>query len=151
MPTVIGTGSWPKILAWVAVITELVAGGLLILGFLTRLSALSIFCVMLVAMWMTQFGPAAIQSNDAILGFIPNAADVWSPMAYMALFWQLAIAAMAGSVFFLGSGAIGLDRLMFKPKVRDPYEHGDPKAAKSVQTQTAGDRSEFDRTPNPTP
>lgn len=151
VPAMMGTGVWPKVLAWAAAITELVAGIFLILGLFTRISALSILSVMLVAMWMTHFGPAVVQSNDAILGFIPNKAEVWAPMSYMALFWQLSIAAMAGAVFFLGSGAIGIDRLLFKPKYRDPYVHGDPKAAKSAQTQTPADRGEFDRTPNPTP
>jgi uncharacterized membrane protein YphA (DoxX/SURF4 family) len=157
MPAMFGSKPWPKVLAWAAAITELVAGIFLILGIFTRLSALSTFSVMLVAMWMTQIGPAVIQSNDAILGFIPRVDDPWSPGSYIALFWQLALAGMSAAVFFLGSGAIGIDRLIFKPSQRDPYIHGDPKAAKNSraskgsQNAPAADRGEFDRTPNPTP
>jgi uncharacterized membrane protein YphA (DoxX/SURF4 family) len=151
LPSMLGSKPWPKILAWAAAITELVAGIFLVLGLFTRLSAVGTFSVMLVAMWMTQIGPAAIQSSDAILGFIPRVTDPWSPAAYSAVLWQLAIAAMSVAVFFLGSGPLGVDRLIFKPRHRDPYLHGDPKAAKPQTTQSAPDRSEFDRTPNPTP
>ena len=81
MPPKLATGNWPKLMAWAAAITELAAGGLLILGLLTRLSALGTLSVMLVAMWMTQFGHAAFHTNDAILGFIPRADDLFSPAA----------------------------------------------------------------------
>jgi uncharacterized membrane protein YphA (DoxX/SURF4 family) len=152
MPAKLANRPWPKVLAWSAAITELVAGGFLILGLLTRLSAFSTFFVMLVAMWMTQFGPAALHTNDAILGFIPRADDLFSPAAYGQLFWQLALATMSLAVVFLGSGAIGLDRLFFSPHSRDPYLYGDPKAAPKGQRKTpmnpaTAQRSEFDRSP----
>lgn len=152
MPAKLANRPWPKVLAWCAAITELVAGGFLILGLLTRLSALSTFFVMLVAMWMTQFGPAALHTNDAILGFIPRADDLFSPAAYGQLLWQLALATMSLAVVFLGSGAIGLDRLFFSPHSRDPYLHGDPKAApkgprKAPMNPATAQRSEFDRSP----
>ncbi|MBL4699242.1 MAG: DoxX family membrane protein [Phycisphaerales bacterium] len=153
MPAMLASNPWPKALSWAVAITEIAAGALLIIGFLTRISALSVFVVMLVALWMTQFGPAVIQSNDAILGFIERYDNPWASASYAGLLWQLALAAMAGSVFFMGSGAIGIDRVLFKPTPRDPYIHGDPKAAKIKKStqQPAPDRSEFDRTPNPTP
>ncbi len=153
MPAMLASKPWPKVLAWVVAITELVAGAFLILGFLTRISALGTLGIMLVALWMTQFGPAVIQSNNAFFGFIPFAANPWSPGAYTHLLWQLALVAMSGAVFFLGSGAIGVDRLLFRPSPRDPYLHGDPKAgrAKAQHATPTPDRSEFDRTPNPTP
>ncbi|MFG0247150.1 MAG: DoxX family membrane protein [Phycisphaerales bacterium JB052] len=148
MPTKLATGNWPKLMAWAAAITELVAGGLLILGLLTRLSALSTLTVMLVAMWMTQFGPAAFHSSDAILGFIPRADDLFSPAAYGQLLWQLALASMSLAVVFLGSGAIGLDRLIFSSHPRDPYLHGDPKAGKKqTMNPASAQRTEFDRSP----
>jgi len=154
LPSALASKPWPKALAWIAAITEIVAGSFLILGFLTRINALGTLSIMLVAIWMTQFGPAAIQSNDAILGFIPLNEPIWSPASYMPLFWQLALAAMSISVFFLGSGAIGIDRVIFKPTHRDPYLHGDPKAnkpTKGTATEPPTDRGAFDRTPNPTP
>jgi len=151
MPEMLGSKPWANALAWTVAITELVTGLFLILGLFTRLSAICTFVVMCVAMWMTQFGPAIVQDQNTILGFIPKASDVWSPSAYMVLLWQLGLAGISLSVFFLGSGAIGVDRLLFKPTSRDPYIHGDPKAAKNGTPQNGADRSEFDRTPNPTP
>lgn len=155
MPAALANGPWPKVLAWAAAITELVAGAFLILGLLTRISALGTLSVMLVAMWMTQIGPAALQANDAILGFIPRHSDLFSPAHYSTLLWQLALVSMSLAVVFLGSGAIGLDRLFFSPHSRDPYLHGDPKAPKPGKKQTmnpaAAQRSEFDRSPPPSP
>lgn len=157
MPEMFGSGLWPKVLAWAAAITELAAGVFLIIGLFTRISSLCILSVMLTAIWMTQLGPATIQSNNAILGFIPNHADLWSPGSYSTLLWQLALAGMSLAVFFLGSGAIGVDRMIFKPAPRDPYIHGDPKASKGTKNAKAAqatppvNRGEFDRTPNPTP
>ena len=153
MPVMFASNPWPKAMAWSVAITEIAAGVFLLIGFLTRISALSVFVVMLVAMWMTQFGPAILQSNDALLGFILRVDNPWASASYAGLFWQLALTAMAGSVFLMGSGAIGVDRLIFRPKVRDPYLHGDLKAAKVKKNtqQLTPDRSEFDRTPNPTP
>lgn len=154
MPAKLASRPWPKLLAWTAAITEIVAGAFLILGLMTRISALSTFFVMLVAMWMTQFGPAAFHTNDAILGFIPRADDLFSPAAYGQLFWQLALASMSLAVVFLGSGAIGIDRLLFPPHSRDPYLHGDPKASKPGKDKKPGmnpataQRTEFDRSPS---
>lgn len=154
MPAKLASRPWPKLLAWSAAITEIVAGAFLILGLMTRISAFSTFFVMLVAMWMTQFGPAAFHTNDAILGFIPRADDLFSPAAYGQLFWQLALASMSLAVVFLGSGAIGIDRLLFPPHSRDPYLHGDPKATKPSKDKNPGmnpataQRTEFDRSPS---
>lgn len=151
-PSKLASKPWPTTLAWTAAITELVCGVLLIFGLFTRLSALGTLSVMLVAMWMTQVGPAIIQQQDAILGFIPRIADPWSPAAYSVLLWQFALAGMSVAVMFLGSGAVGIDRLFFKPVHRDPYIHGDPKASKTNSAKSGPARSEFDRTPpNPTP
>lgn len=148
MPANLANGHWPKTLAWTVAITEIGAGAMLIIGLLTRISALGTLSIMLVAMWMTQFGPAALRTNDAILGFIPRADDLFSPAAYTQLWWQLALASMSLAVVFLGSGPIGLDRLFFSSQPRDPYLHGDPKAAKRTGANPASaQRSEFDRSP----
>lgn len=152
MPANLADGHWPKTLAWAAAITEIGAGGFLLLGLLTRISALGTLSVMLVAMWMTQFGPAALHSSDAILGFIPNNQPWYDPGSYANLLWQLALASMSLAVVFLGSGPIGLDRLFFSSQPRDPYLHGDPKAGKKTGSNpAAAQRGEFDRSPSPTP
>jgi len=154
IPEMFGRGVWPKALAWAVAVTEIAAGVFLVLGFMTRISAFSLLTVMLTAIWMTQVGPAVMQSSDAILGFIPRVEQPWNPGAYKDVFFQLSLGAMAASVMMMGSGAIGIDRLLFRPRVRDPYVHGDPKAEKPKRNKNAApeaNRGEFDRTPNHTP
>ena len=162
VPSWMGQGRVPVIAAWATAITELVCGAFLLIGFLTRFSALSLCIVMLVAMWTTHIGPAALQSTDAILGFIPNTPDPWNPASYSVLLWQLAIVTMTLSVALLGAGPLSLDRMIFRPGRRDPYVSGEsrpvqPKAPKQKPEAPAKphERGEFDRSPppqqNPTP
>jgi uncharacterized membrane protein YphA (DoxX/SURF4 family) len=159
MPSWMGSGKMPVYAAWATAITEIAAGLFLLIGLLTRLSALSLTIVMLVAIWTTNIGPAALQSSDAILGFIPHAADPWNPAAYSTLLWQFSIIIMSLSVFLLGAGPLSMDRLLFRPGRRDPYVSGTPERQQPKIKQDApapeSDRTSFDRTPpppsNPTP
>ena len=125
LPSWLGSGRMPVYAAWAAAVTEVLGGALLLVGVLTRLSALATFGVMLMAMWTTTIGPAAMHSGDAILGFIPSAVDPWAPSAYATLLWQMALLAMSLAVVLLGPGPLSIDRLLFKPK-RDPYETAEP-------------------------
>ncbi|MBL4590973.1 MAG: DoxX family membrane protein [Phycisphaerales bacterium] len=140
------SGTTARYLAMLLAVVEILAGTLLLIGFMTRLSALGTLGVMLMALWTTQFGPAAMQSGDAFLGFIPNHGDIWDISTYSTMLLQLSLAAMSIAVFFLGSGPIGMDRMIFGASKRDKYLHGDPKAGKAPI-----ERDAFDRSPNPTP
>ena len=158
MPSWLGSGRMPVYAAWATAITEIAAGLLLLIGLLTRISALSLMIVMLVAMWTTNIGPAALQSTDAILGFIPHAQDPWSPASYNTLLWQFALVIMSLSVLLLGPGPLSLDRIFFRPNRRDPYVSGESKQAPKPQPtppEPHKERTEFDRSPppqsNPTP
>tara|TARA_R110002096_G_scaffold173781_2_gene347941 strand:- start:85704 stop:86738 length:1035 start_codon:yes stop_codon:yes gene_type:complete len=159
VPSWMGQGKVPVIAAWATAITELTCGAFLLIGFLTRFSALSLCVVMLVAMWITQIGPAAMQTSDAILGFIPNTQDPWNPGSYSVLLWQLAIVTMTLSVALLGAGPLSLDRMLFRPGRRDPYVSGESRPPqpkpKPEPLPKPHDRGEFDRSPppqhNPTP
>ncbi len=164
MPSWFGSGRTPVYAAWAAAITELVCGVFLLLGLFTRLSALSLAIVMLVAIWITNIGPAVLQSSDAYLGFIPHKEDPWSPASYTVLLWQLALVIMSVSVALLGAGPLSIDRLLFRPSKRDPYLSGGSGSAppqpnykhRPDPTPAAPkDRTSFDRTPpppsNPTP
>lgn len=150
LPSAFAGGTVARSMAIAAAVTEIGAGFLLLLGFLTRISALGTFSIMLVAIWTTQIGPAAIQTMPGdpapILGFLPNFGSLYA-MEYKDLMFQLACAAMSVAVFFLGSGPIGFDRLIFGASRRDKYLHGDPKAHASAPPK----RDSFDRSPNPTP
>lgn len=164
LPKWMGKGKMPVISAWATAITELAAGVFLLIGFLTRISAFSLMTVMLVALWSTNIGPAMLHDSNAILGFIPRAADVWDPSSYSVLLWQFALIIMSLSVLLLGAGPLSIDRMLFRPGRRDPYVTGgsgsNTPPAKPIKHKPdpeapAQDRSSFDRTPpprtNPTP
>lgn len=113
VPEALGNRPWPVTLAWAATITEIVAGVFLLIGFITRFSALGVAGVMLGAIWMTELGPA-IQAGATMLGFLP-AYEVFSPDAWKTLLWQFALLMMALGVAFSGAGALSLDRVLFGP------------------------------------
>ncbi len=139
MPAWVAAESWPRYLAWAAAVTELLAAIMLFFGVLTRLGGLMLAGVMVVAMWLTQFGPAIMEIRPSYLGVIPAAEDPWSPQSYATLLWQLSCFVMAMAVFMLGSGPIGFDRALFRPT--DRLERTEPKRA----------RSTFDRGPSDEP
>ena len=124
VPEMFGSSPWPTVLAWAAAITELIAGVAILFGLLSRISALNLAGVMLVAMWLTQIGPA-IQMDTAILGFLPGppapveSVFEWAvtPGNWNNFLWQLSLFAAAMGVFFGGPGWLSMDRLLFgKPK-----------------------------------
>lgn len=106
----------PVVLAWVAAITEVVGGAMLLVGFMTRLWALGLVGVMLTAIWLTTIGPA-IQAGNAFLGFLPSHHHIFAiteqGFPYMHEFWQFALACMAFAVMFAGPGAISVDGILF--------------------------------------
>lgn len=140
MPQWVGADRWPVYLAWAAAMTEILGAVMLFFGVLTRLGALMLVGVMLVAMWLTQFGPAIAGLTDAYLGFFPAADDPWSPASYSTLALQTACLVMGVAVMLLGSGPIGFDRALFRPSER--LERAD---------NNKRQRSTFDRGPTDTP
>lgn len=140
MPAWVGADTWPRILAWAAAVTELLAAFMLLFGVLTRFGALLIIGIMLQAMWLTQIGPAVVGRVDAYAGFIPAVGDPWAPATYQTLFFQIACLVMAVAVFLLGAGPISFDRALFRPPERLERTEPAPKA-----------RTTFDRQPTDTP
>jgi len=114
---------WPVTLAWAAAITEVAAAVLILVGLLTRLSALAIAFVMLSAAWLTQIGPA-IQSGDTLLGFLPNH-DLWDTAAWNTLLWQVALVGAAFSLLLAGPGCLSLDRAIGSKPRRDDFDDED--------------------------
>ncbi len=102
---------YPVILAWAATTTEIAAGVCVLIGFLTRLSAISLAGVMAVAIWLTQIGPA-IASGSAKLGFLP-VHDTFDVAAWQPLLWQFSLLGAALALLFAGAGMLSLDRLLF--------------------------------------
>jgi uncharacterized membrane protein YphA (DoxX/SURF4 family) len=114
-PSELAQGSTPVYFAWAAAITEIVAGTLVVLGLFTRMSAFSLAGTMLVAIWLTEIGPA-VQSGDAILGFLPRRevyAVAMSPGGYVTLMWQCALLAIGLALTTLGGGRLSLDAALF--------------------------------------
>ncbi|MFG0259238.1 MAG: DoxX family membrane protein [Phycisphaerales bacterium JB041] len=101
---------WPRHAALAAALTELIGGILILVGLLTRFSAFAISNVMLVAMWLTGFGPA-IQSGSTRLGFLPDypwfGSDQWT-----LLLFQFSLCGAALALVFAGPGTLSLDRLL---------------------------------------
>lgn len=128
-PNDAGRAIWPTflaetpvviMLAWAAGITELLGGVLILLGFLSRFWALSLFGTMVVACWLTQVGPATISGN-AFLGFLPQpmlADPNWTKI-WNTLLWQLALMGASLAIFIGGPGKISLDGLLFGKKKAD--------------------------------
>ncbi len=109
-PKFAGSNKNPVYLAWAVALTEIFAGGFMLLGFLTRISAFGLVCVMLGAMWLTEIGPA-IQSGAAVLGFLPAHPRFGGEWQHLLFQLSMLIAALA--VMFSGAGAASLDRLLF--------------------------------------
>lgn len=112
------------ILAWVAAVSEFAFGVLLVVGFLSRLGGLSLAGTMVVAMWLTEIGPA-IQSGDTVLGFLPGLGGVpWFDAAkdvWVKLLWQFSLFCAGMALFFSGSGTLALERI-FRSKPADDGE-----------------------------
>lgn len=119
-PPAMASGSWPVRWAWAAALTELVGGGLVLIGFLTRFAGLSLAGVMGVAMWLTVVGPS-IGADGAFLGFLPRfPTSTTTPELAMAAFqtWQMfflqwALLMCALGILLSGAGALSLDRFVF--------------------------------------
>jgi uncharacterized membrane protein YphA (DoxX/SURF4 family) len=109
-----GDAPWVKVLAWLAAITEVLFGFLLLIGLFTRLGALNMCGIMLVAIWLTQIGPA-IQTGQTMLGFLPNH-DVFDTSAWQPLLFQVSVLAGSGSLLLLGPGSISVDAMAFAKK-----------------------------------
>ena len=110
VPAKLAEKPWPVVLAWAATLTELIGGALLVIGLFTRLSALGIAFTMLVAMWLTEIGPA-IQTGATTLGFLPDHTPFTGE--WMMLSFQFALFAAASAVLFLGPGSASLDAAIF--------------------------------------
>lgn len=135
-PPALAKKPWTQILAWAVALTELFAGFFLLIGLITRLSALSLVGVMLGAIWLATLTPA-IQSTDPFLGFLPN--EPFLSFFWKDPFWQLLCLMASLALFFAGPGALALDRAIFAPSSATDWDDDDDDAHR--------DRSSFDRAP----
>jgi uncharacterized membrane protein YphA (DoxX/SURF4 family) len=120
VPGVLGKGHWPQTLAWAAGLTQVIGGGLLLVGLLTRVSALLNAFTMGVAIWLTQVGPAW-QVGKTKWGLVPDL----DPLAldgsgYAPLLWLLLLLAGALGVGLTGGGTLALDNILLKGAAPTP-------------------------------
>jgi len=111
LPGFIGQGPWPVRLAWLAALTEFVGGLFVLVGLLTRLSALGLGGTMLVALWLTNIGPVVMMGAPSSFWFLP-ALDGYSPDAWDQWLWQFALLGASIAVLLAGPGALSVDRLI---------------------------------------
>ncbi len=100
-------------LAWAVAIIEFTGGVCVLLGFLTRVWAFAITCVIAGACWTTELGPAVMGGLDqTFLGFLP---PIWpfDPGAGMHFFWTIGLTLSSFALVFLGAGALSVDRFLF--------------------------------------
>jgi uncharacterized membrane protein YphA (DoxX/SURF4 family) len=111
LPTFLGEGMWPGLLAHSVAVIELMAGMLLIAGIYCRFWACLTGLIMLGALLIDQMAPA-IRAGSTMLWVLPAPAEgqAWHDIdVYRALLWQLALAAASFSVMLMGAGAMALD------------------------------------------
>lgn len=103
-------GPNPVVMGWLATLTELVGGALLLIGLFSRLWGIMLAGTMVVAFYLTSW-PAL-----ADLGLFGIAADMADGYAnYNRMYVQLALFVLAFGVFLTGAGPVSLDRWLFRP------------------------------------
>lgn len=112
LPAWMGAGKRAAAFAWLATVAELAGGALLLLGLFTRLWALAVAGVMGMALWLTQIGPVVLGGAAGFYGVLP-AHNNFAPGAWDTWLWQFSLLTAALAVFFLGAGALSLDRMLF--------------------------------------
>ncbi len=112
--------SWPApvALAWVAALTELLGGVLILVGLFSRVWGLGLAIAMGVAFYLTTI-PTLGQVS--LWSMLPQA----NYMAFNTMFTQLALFVLAFGVFLTGAGPISLDRALFRKSADDDEDDDD--------------------------
>ncbi len=114
-PSALSTPGAMKVISWSAALAEFLGGAFVLLGFLTRLSALALAAYRAFSLALTVIGPAVV-SGQAFIGFLP-AHQLSDPtgwvLAWTPLMFQSVVLLMALAVFLSGPGALSLDRILF--------------------------------------
>ncbi len=129
LPEFCGRGRTPVYLARAAAWTELVGGLLVLIGLLTRLSALSLCGVIAMAIWLTSIGPAAVGGAPASLWIFPANDGFNNFAAYQTFLMQVICLGALAALFFAGAGALSVDRLFGEAPGEAPARaHADARA-----------------------
>ena len=106
--------NWPKpiALAWIAALTELVGGALILIGLFSRVWGLGLAIAMGVAFYLTTI-PAL--GEVSLWSMLPEE----NYLAFNTMFAQLGLFVLAFGVFLTGAGPLSLDRALFKKSDED--------------------------------
>ena len=120
LPSRLGDGNIPVYMAWAAALTEIIAGLFVMVGLLTRVSAIALAATMVGAIWLTEIGPA-MQSGQTVFGLLPAygaySMDAAGKYKYAMLLWQCSLLCSAMALAFTGPGFVSFDRALFPSKV----------------------------------
>lgn len=111
-PPALASGGRPVYFAFMAGMTELVGGALVLVGFFTRVASISLAGVMLVAMWLTQIGPA-VQADNTFWIFIPKYGEWSNMLPWKDMLWQFTLMMCGLALFFTGPGRASLDAVLW--------------------------------------
>ena len=118
-PPALATDAWAIRMAWMVSLTEFIAGICLLIGLLTRLSALALAFTMVTALWLTQIGPS-LGNPASMWGFLPDPvmSDLagWNSLSsgWLSLLWQMMLGAAALALSMMGPGRASVDALIFR-------------------------------------
>lgn len=107
----------PRMLGWMAGVTEFVGGLLLLVGFLSRLWGLGLAGTMGVAFYLTSLG--AYFDAGWVSGPFEVAQGADGYGVFNRVFVQLSLMVLALGVFVTGPGPISLDRVLFGRRGKD--------------------------------
>ncbi len=123
LPEFASNGAWPKRLAWLAALTELLGGAFVLLGFLTRINAIGLGFTMCTALWMTAIGPVVMQDAPSFLWILPARED-FAIGAWQGWLWQFALLGASVSLLLAGPGALSADRFLLGRKASKNAQPG---------------------------
>lgn len=110
-PSALAGGNAPVVLAWTGALVAIVGGALMFVGLLTRLWAALLMIAMIVALWLTQLGPA-IQTGQTAFGIFPDR-PLFNPAEWQGVIWPFTLFMAALTLVLAGPGAYSLDRAIF--------------------------------------
>ena len=103
---------YPVVFAWLAAVTEVLGGALLIIGFLTRIWALGMVVTMVYAFALTSV-PLLQTAAGSPAGLIAHLRLPEAGPQVTTMLLQLALFGLAWVIMFIGPGAVSLDRALF--------------------------------------
>ncbi len=104
----------PRLMAWIAALTEFAGGILILIGLFSRVWGLGLAITMGMAFYLTSMRPYFVD-----VGPFEAAGSMEYGWLVSTVFTQLGLGVLALTVFLVGPGPLSLDRLIFRPRKRE--------------------------------